>query len=743
MLKQQPGSLWFRSDPHQAIRDLPGVGSRLAPRIIDDLGNGDAHEALVMIERNPYNLMQVDGLGFKKTDRIALAQFGLTSEDPRRHEAGNRHVLQERGVLTEREMIAERARLELRDAAHLGAGVDVEDGRYWLPEELAAEKGLERWMRRLATGAPRLADLTSAQQAVCDRLTLDEQQITAVRAILANDVTALTGGAGCGKTHIVAAAAQCLAVASQQVRGMAFAGKAADRMREAFDRYGVMAEASTIHKALGFMRGGFTVDLLGEHLVVIDESSMLPNWLLWAVVSRLAPGVRLVLVGDPNQLPPIGHGTPFVDLVKYGVPRVHLLKNYRQQDQQGILHVAEGILERRRPAPADCVEFHLGVSQVNLEPLFTDLVRQHGGPDFNDWQAITWQNENAERYNLAAQAVINPDGEALFEYPLWKLGTGERNRPLHKAQVRRGDKVIVIKNSTLLGIFNGQTGRVVDRAYKPKRVLRKQADGRWEEELGDPMMHLRVVIGRQAEAVDIPEDELEKYIQLGYVITVHKAQGSDWDRVLLIQPGAVRAETARPFFYTSVTRAKTQLVIISMLTAVAWWTNAAQSAPDVPSSLTERLARPEVEPVVLDIRPEFVPAAEAILGRRVVAAAQEPVCSFCEGSGEPCACNAGNLNEYQAEPGPEYQPTLDTLELQVPLLPSEWDEVQRHHPVQISTPTTLASLTVAPAAQRDDVVTAPSPQVWHTLRQPSVAETPVPTARIDALKAQFKVMEVA
>ncbi|WP_155299610.1 AAA family ATPase [Deinococcus kurensis] len=713
MLKQQPGSLWFRSDPHQAIRELPGVGSKLGKRIVEDLGDGDAHEALVMIERNPYNLMQVDGFGFKKADKIALAQFNLGSEDPRRHEAGNRSILKEKGVLTEKELTAERARLELRDPAHLGSGVDIEEGLYWLPEELAAEKGLEAWMRRMTTGEPALADLTPAQQAVCDRLSLDDVQTRAVRAILANRVLSLTGGAGCGKTHVIAAAAQCVTIAGGTVRGMAFAGKAADRMREAFDRYRIMADASTIHKALGFMRREFTVPVLDEDLVVIDESSMLPNWLLWAVVMRLSPSSRLVVVGDPNQLPPIGHGTPFVDLIRHGAPRVHLERNYRQQDQQGILHVAEGILHRKRPAPADCVEFHLNTAQTNLEPLFTDLVRRHGGQDFNDWQAITYQNENAERYNLAAQAVINPDGEPLFEYPLWKLGTGERNRPLHKAEVRRGDKIIVVKNSTLLGIFNGQTGRVVDRTYKPKRVLRKQPDGSWEEELGDPMMHLVVQIGTQEGSVAIPEDELEKYVQLGYVITVHKAQGSDWDRVILIQPSAVRADTARPFFYTSATRAKTRLVIVSMLPAPTWWTNAAQDAPEVPSSLMRRLARP----------------------------APEPVCSWCLGSGEPCACNA-RQNDYQPEPGPEFQPTLDALSLDAPLLPSEWDEVRRAHPVRVTEPTDSAPLTVEPAAQRDDVVSAPAPQVWRTLRQRSVAETPAPD-HIEALKAQFRAMEVA
>jgi exodeoxyribonuclease V alpha subunit len=713
MLKQQPGSLWFRLHPHTAIRELPGIGSKLSKRVIEDLGDGDAHIALVTVERNPFTLTEVEGIGFKKADRIAREAFAVGPDDVRRHEAGNRYILEQRGVLNEREFFAERVKLELRDQDHKLQGVEIEDDLYWLPSELEAEKGLEGWLRTLPAAPAVLPELTPAQLAVCTRNELDDVQTSAVRLTLSGvPAVALTGGAGCGKTHVVAAVGEAVTVTGKTMRGMAFAGKAADRMREAFARYGLMAEATTIHKALGFMKGGFTVDVLSEDVIVIDESSMLPNWLLWAVVRRLKPGAILILVGDPNQLPPIGYGTPFVDAIAHGIPRAHLSRNYRQAGQQGILHMAEGILHRQRATPAECVEMHLGVDGTNIDALFDDLIRQHGGRDYEAWQVITYQNENAERYNLRAQAIINPDGRPLFEYPLWKLGTGERGRPKYHAEVREGDKVIVVKNNSTLEIFNGQTGRVVGLTNKTKVVQRKNSvTGRWEEQQGEFMPHLIVEItGRD---VAIPEDELEKHIQLGYVITVHKAQGSDWNRVLVMQPGKVRDDTARKFFYTAVTRAKDHLVIVSAQRVVGWWTNATTETPEVPSSLMRRLSRP----------------------------APEPVCSWCLDSGEPCACNAGQ-NDYQPEPGPEFQPTLDALSLEAPLLPSEWDEVRRAHPVRVTEPTDSAPLTVEPAAQRDDVVSAPAPQVWRTLRQSSVAETPAPD-HIEALKAQFKTMEVA
>ena len=609
-------------DPRSEIQNLTGIGHKLAKRIIEDLGDGEPFVALSIITRNPYQLTDVDGIAFRKADTVAQRDFGLHSDDLRRHEAGNRWILEQKGVLTRRDFVAERSKLSLLDPDGLNAGAEIEDDLYWLPEELDAECQLEAWMRGLDLTPSKLPELTPVQAGICERMKLDEIQTHAVQMALHTRVLCLTGGAGTGKTHVVAALAQCLLATSRTVRGMAFAGKAADRMREAFDSYGVMAEASTIHKALGFQKRGFTVEVLAEDLVVIDESSMLNGWLLWQVIRRLRENAILVLVGDENQLPPIGYGAPFVDLLKQGCPRAHLSRNYRQADQQGILHMAEGILNRSRPAPAECVEMHLGVDPANLEALFDNLITAHGGLDFEAWQVISYQNENAERYNLRAQAIINPGGTPLFEYPLWKLGTGERGRPLHHAEIRVGDKVIVVKNSGLLSIFNGQTGRVIGLVNKPKLSnRRKPVTGFWEEVLGDVVPHLRVEI--TARMVDIPDDEVEKYLQLGYVITVHKAQGSDWPRVIVMQPGKVRDDTARKFFYTAITRAKNHLVIVSTLRVVAWWTNAASDAPDVPSSLAKRLARPV--PVAInciwcaDLEPDCVmchPEQMAILNKQ-------------------------------------------------------------------------------------------------------------------------------
>ena len=599
-------------NPARTIENLTGIGNKLARKIIEELGEGVPEVALGRIERNPYSLTDVEGIGWVKADRIALNDYGIEQDDVRRHHAGNRAILEQAGVVTEREFVGERIKKNLYDPAHKLASVELEHGRVWLPAELQAERGLARWMAGLSP-LSHVPALSESHQAICDDMRLDEVQSAAVAAALSTPVLVLTGGAGCGKTYVIAALARCLLSDRQTMRGMAFAGKAADRMREAFDAANVQVEASTIHRGLGYHpRTGFSPDVIAENLVVLDESSMLPNLLLWEVVKRLN-GARLVLVGDDGQLPPIGYGTPFGDLIAHGAARVHLSRNYRQVGQQGILNLAQGIRNCERVAadPA-CVELRFGVDGTESDTTFDALISDQRSLGFDSWQCISWRNEEVERYNLRAQAILNPDADGLFEYPCWKLGTvpGTR-RPAVLAEVREGDKIIIIKNNATLNIFNGQTGRAEQIVNRPSIISRSvlcsspefaaqwrgtpeglaaliaRGSAQWIELAGPVEQHLRVTIsGRD---VHIPLSDVEKYVQLGYVITVHKAQGSDWDRVIIMQPGKVRAEMAKRFFYTASTRAKTRLTIVSSLRPVAWWTNAACDAPDVPSSLIERI----------------------------------------------------------------------------------------------------------------------------------------------------------
>lgn len=573
-----------------SLTELAGIGPKIAMKILEDLGSGHLGTALASIKTNPYNLMEIDGIGFKKADRVAQENYNLDKEDPRRHEAGNRHILQTYGVIDGQELGRQRAKLGLTNTEHAEAGIILEDGLYWLKEELEAELGLERWIRN-ADKELKLAKLDKQQKAICERLKLDDQQTYAVRVALGNKITCLTGGAGTGKTHVIAAIAMCGAVKNEASVGMAFAGKAADRMREAFEKYGIMAEASTIHRALGWDGKRWQDAIRYEHQIILDECSMIPNTLLWQVVNHASAQSRILLVGDPNQLPPIGYGEPFRSAIESGVARVHLAKNYRQKDQQGILKVAEGILERVRPEPDKCVDFKLGLDESLIKVEFESLVRESVGTPLDGWQAITWQNENVEKFNLIAQDVINPKGEPLFEYPLWKLSSPKSKRPDKFAEIRKGDKIIVIKNSTKLGIYNGQTAKVIGMINKPE--IRQTPIGQTYE--GKPCNHLRIQIFGQSSIIDIPEDDVPKHVQLGYIITVHKSQGSDWPHVIVMQPSKVREDTARKFFYTAVTRAKNKLSILSCQRTVQWWTNAASDAAPEPTTLMRRLEREEVD----------------------------------------------------------------------------------------------------------------------------------------------------
>lgn len=602
------------------IRNLYKIGPRLARKIINDLGDGDANLALSIIQSNPYSLTDVTGIAFRRADAVAQHDFGIGLDDPRRHRAGNRSALERDGVVSEAQFDRERTKLGLHNPDYRLDGVEIEDGMVWLPEELDAELSLEDYFR--AAGKPQEpVALTEAQQAICDKMGLDDVQRHAVQMALTHPLCAITGGAGTGKTHVIAAIGACLGADNKTMRGAAFAGKAADRMREAFDRYGLPCESSTIHRMLGYHpRTGWGTDPIAADLVVLDEASMLPNILVHVVVEALQSGAHLLLVGDPNQLPPIGYGTPFVDALAYGIPNAHLSKNYRQADQQGILHMAEGILAGKAPASADCVDLRFGVESAALAEVFDELVTAEANAPLDDWQCITWRNEDVERYNLRAQAICNPTGEAIFEYACWKLGTGERGAPKVRAQVRIGDKILITKNDTDRNIFNGMTGRAVGVVTRRRKywvtvsklsLAYRQAVGLDSHaelldylaihgepavqkntarisRLGDEEPHIRLDIAGRP--VDLPLDDAEDYLQLGYVITVHKAQGSDWPRIIVMQAGQVHRSTAQRWYYTAVTRAKTRLTLVSGLGKVRWWVNATTPAPEVESTLARRLA---------------------------------------------------------------------------------------------------------------------------------------------------------
>ena len=531
-----------------------GLNGYLPP----ELGEADICKVLAV---NPYRLIETRGIGFDKADKIAQQNYDFGRDDPRRHFAGNQHIVSRKGVMPRWQYDRERQKLELRNTEYELDGVIVERGSVWLPAELEAEELVCRFFASVRHNV--VFDSNDPGVRAVSGDGLNAEQLEAVRlAVSGVRALSLTGGAGCGKTRTIAAIARAAAAKGKTVRVMAFSGKAAMRAEEAMREDGAGDVAcSTIHRALGLPH--WDGEKLGEDVVILDEASMIPNWLLAAVIRALLPHATLMLVGDPNQLPPIGYGAPFRDYLELWLPHVHLTQNYRQANQQSIFQFAEAIRtqtpEAYRPA-ASGVQTHYGIDAEN-EGFFDAIVESVAPLGLHEFQIVTWTNNICQALNLHIQNLLNPHGEKIFDYPCWDLPRERGRAP--RADVRVGDKVLVTDNEYEYGVFNGQTGVVTAATYKDLTL-----------DLGH-----RVVVMPIKDAWDL--------LQLGYTVTVHKAQGSGWEAVIVYQPFEVKFGPRR-FYYTSATRAKNQLYLITTMSELEYWRNVCEADNDPVSTLITR-----------------------------------------------------------------------------------------------------------------------------------------------------------
>lgn len=579
------------------LTQLTGVGDVLADRIRLHLGRGNEETALTAIKLNPYLLMTVPRLGFKTADRIALSQYKVPASSPHRHESGNRHAVVERGSLDLQRFNQARQKLELNGVEHRFTGVVFDEGRVWLPEVLEAERQLADWALTLPLNqAPRRLpfNLRPALEAALDGLDDHQKNAAILAAQGAQPVLGITGGAGTGKTRVIGAIARLCQELGLLCAVLTPTGKAADRAREALAEVGALADAMTIHRALGYQGNGFQGGQIAQHVVILDESSMVSVDLLWEVVKRLQQGARLVLVGDPGQLPPVGHGQPFMDLLDLGLSHVHLERNYRSAHVQGIIRLAQAIRARRQPGDLGDASVQLRIAPADeLGALATAAIEAQAGQPLDRWQVITWMNEDVHTFNLGVQESLNPHGMPCFTYRPYGWG--------QDIEVRAGDKVVVRQNDPDYGIFNGQLGVVTDLTEKERVILRPAvtldefADADDDGMIREIRNGLTVELRIGTERVDLPLSDARELLHLGYAITVHKAQGSDWEHVLLLQPRDVGFDAAR-WWYTSVTRARTQLSIFySAKSEFKFWANTRRRAEMVESTLSRRIKKLRAE----------------------------------------------------------------------------------------------------------------------------------------------------
>jgi exodeoxyribonuclease V alpha subunit len=364
-------------------------------------------------------------------------------------------------------------------------------------------------------------------------LVLDPSQERAVELVCSKrGVGLITGGPGTGKTTCLKTALDRLDARGVKYELCAPTGKAANRVEQTTDR-----PARTIHRLLEYQgTGGFARDAsnpIGAELVVVDESSMIDIELGAALLSAIHPERgRIVFMGDANQLPPVGPGRLFGDLVDSElIPMVRLEHLHRSALESWVAVSAPKMLAGKLPDLASRKDFRFyEVESVkDILPCVRDLASAAAAKDV-EAQVLIPQRPGAagiDAANHVLQETLNPRAEADDFYRRGKV------------ELRLRDRVIQTKNDYALQVFNGEVGVVVD--VSPSGVA-VQYDGRDE-----PTAYSL----EQANA-----------LQLAYALTVHRAQGSEFPWVIAVVHSTHSYILTRQLVYTAVTRAKVGVIIV-------------------------------------------------------------------------------------------------------------------------------------------------------------------------------------
>ena len=554
-----------------------GISRTAAMRLYKNYGP----DAPAVVNEDPYRLVyEVDGLDFRTVDFIAQ-RLGLAENNEKRIGAGLRYILSRAASEGNTCLPAEEAKNHARDLLDV-MGEEIEDaafymelggeiqreklvsGEYWfLSYYYLAEKGVANDLARLASAdlKPVRADISGLIAATESRkgIELSSEQKAAIEDSLSSGVFVITGGPGTGKTTIISAVADVLISCGFDIAIAAPTGRAAKRITEATGH-----EAKTIHRLLEY-----SSDPEGERLffgrdsfnplvidaIIVDEASMIDIILMSALLDALPSGVRLIIVGDADQLPPVGAGNVLRDMLaseRIGFAR--LTEIYRQAAESLIVTNAHLINSGKMPVTnAEEGNFFLykksdeeSVCQTIKElctkrlPEYLGVSEEAGLMDIQVVTPVKNRRLGTISLNDELQAALNQSSP-------------DKNEKPHGRRVfREGDKVMQMKNDYSLswvdsdtlekgeGVFNGDIGfirkiseddGIVSVLYDGTRLVRYDADG------------------------------LEN-VELAYAITVHKSQGSEYSCVVMPMMFVPPMLATRNLLYTAVTRGKALVVLV-------------------------------------------------------------------------------------------------------------------------------------------------------------------------------------
>lgn len=553
--------VWPTLQVEQAVYlwlDRHGIPPRLGCRIIECYDR----DAISKLEENPYRLIAFTG--WVPVDAIARC-LGMAADDPRRLVAGVEAALYQRYDRkhtwtpgpTLRAHVAKLlgdvalAEAAISRAAEDRATISIAGGWQALgphimegviaaqcvsmigPDTMGAAQPV--LYRRQLDGD--LLRKVIRQFETREGYALNREQKEAVHMAATTPLSVLTGGAGVGKTSVLKCVGDAAEAIGWSVHQMALSGRAALRIQEATGR-----TATTIASWLKRVREGGT-RLDDEPLLLIDEGSMIDLPTMYQIVQAMGPGCKLLLVGDPAQLPPIGPGLTFHALAACeDVPQVRLTEVMRQSAATGIPAVAAAIrrgevpaLDTFTPAPTDGVSF-IACTKEQIVETILDVMAALGGPGVAQ---VVGSIKGGGRREDAGIVAINSAFHTI-------AAAGRERRRLFD-RFLPGEPILWTENDYSLGLMNGNLGYVLGAADA----------GLADEGAEGTVPALLATFDGETKSIPVYDIERAEH---AYAISCHKSQGSQFERVIV--PVMRNRIMDRTLLYTAVTRAQKQVVLV-------------------------------------------------------------------------------------------------------------------------------------------------------------------------------------
>jgi len=541
---------------------------------------------IARIEENPYQIIaDVEGIGFVTADRIAQNVPGFSYDSASRLRAGVLYALNlarmEYGhtYLPRESLESYTVKLLGVDLMPISEAIDDLIGRGELVYQMVGETDavflpwLQRVEQNIAEKLLLLREkpidnpfLRMAFEQSQRSIVLAEQQQAAVEAAISQGVLVITGGPGTGKTTIIRCITEILSEMQMEFALCAPTGRAAKRMSEATG-----CEAKTIHRLLEYIPGeGFTRnedDPLLYDMIIVDEVSMVDVPLMHALLKAIVQGTRLILVGDSDQLPPVGCGDVLRNIIdSETVPVVRLTEIFRQAQQSYIVTNAHRVNSGNLPLldlPEEAdfrFEEHLAQEEVlarvielykHPEPLL------HTQEPLLDIQVLAPMKKGTLgvfNINKALQAALNPPSPF------------KKEQAFGETVFREGDKIMQMQNDYKVEwTKRGKSGELIE------------GTGAFNGDLGTVY---RIDTMSRRMTVLFDDDRLANYdfaqadaLSLAYCISIHKSQGSEFPIVILPLCGGTPLLLTRNLLYTAITRAKAQVCCIGRRETLASMVN--------------------------------------------------------------------------------------------------------------------------------------------------------------------------